>query len=159
MNSKLLLKPYELFQNSENLKKSVEKHLPHSTHSFDDFFGIARSTQSFFSNMLRISISSHSGGIYLLFFSVVSSTYVSPLTTRHRSRVLTININPGVNTGVKFPSLNLCESLPHRGIPTLINADTMCQDDVRQNDIRNYPDCIRFLRFLYILNILKQMHK
>jgi len=49
----------------------MKKHAPHNADSFDDFFGVARSMRSFFSNMSRISISSHSGGISLLFFSAI----------------------------------------------------------------------------------------
>jgi len=94
------------------IRKRMKKHAPHNADSFDDFFGTPRSMRSFFSNMSRISISSHSGGISLFSQRLAScSTYVSPLTTRHR--VLAININPGVDTGAKFPSLNLCKPVPH----------------------------------------------
>lgn len=48
-----------------------EKHAPHSADSFGGFCGTTRSVRSFFSNMLRISISSHSGDISLLFFSAI----------------------------------------------------------------------------------------
>lgn len=59
------------FGESERERERVKKHPPHSADSFGDFVGTARSMRSFFSNMSRISISSHSGGISILFFSAI----------------------------------------------------------------------------------------
>ena len=67
MSSKILLGICKVFW--ENQRK---KHAPHIAESFGDFFGTACSMKSFFSNMSRISISSHPGGISLLFYLAIA---------------------------------------------------------------------------------------